>query len=100
MMWKLFELFVESYDHQLMKACDNLTIAPWGDIIICEDDGDSSALLGITREGAIYRIAHVDRNSELAGGCFSPDGTTFFVNIQKGPGQTLAITGPWRSRIG
>jgi uncharacterized protein len=94
------ELFIESYDMELLKACDNLTIAPWGDIVICEDDGGSSALVGITPEGAMYQIGHVDMESELAGACFSPDGTTLFVNIQKNPGQTLVITGPWRSRVG
>jgi secreted PhoX family phosphatase len=94
------ELFIESQDLELLKACDNLTVAPWGDIVICEDDGGSSAIVGITPEGKMYTIAHVDMDSEVAGGCFSPDGTTFFVNIQKNPGQTLAITGPWRSRIG
>jgi secreted PhoX family phosphatase len=35
-------------------------------------------------------------NSELAGACFSPDGSTMFVNIQT-PGVTLAVTGPWNS---
>ena len=94
------ELFIESQDLELLKACDNLTVAPWGDVVICEDDGGSSAIVGITPEGKMYKIAHVDMDSEVAGGCFSPDGTTFFVNIQRNPGQTLAITGPWRSRIG
>lgn len=94
------ELFIESYDLELLKACDNLTVAPWGDIVICEDDGGSSAIVGITPEGAMYKIGHVDMDSEVAGACFSPDGTTLFVNIQKNPGQTLVITGPWRDRIG
>ena len=96
------ELFIESYDLELLKACDNLTVAPWGDIVICEDDGDSSAIVGITPEGAMYKIGHLDMEggSEFAGACFSPDGTTLFVNIQKNPGQTLVITGPWRDRIG
>nr|MBA3847962.1 DUF839 domain-containing protein [Planctomycetota bacterium] len=31
----------------------------------------------------------------FAGACFSPDGTTLFVNIQS-PTTTIAITGPWR----
>jgi len=31
----------------------------------------------------------------LAGACFSPDGTTLFVNIYE-PGITLAVTGPWK----
>ncbi len=94
------ELFIESENLELLKACDNLAIAPWGDIIICEDDNESSAIVGITSEGKMYQIGHVDLKSEVAGGCFSPDGTTFFVNIQQNPGQTLAITGPWRNRIG
>jgi hypothetical protein len=34
--------------------------------------------------------------SELAGACFSPDGSTFFINIQR-PGLTLALTGPWKA---
>ena len=33
-------------------------------------------------------------SSEFAGPCFSPDGRTFFVNLQA-PGHTLAITGPF-----
>ena len=37
--------------------------------------------------------------SELAGVCFSPDGSTLFVNIQHDPGLTLAITGPWNEAI-
>jgi secreted PhoX family phosphatase len=36
---------------------------------------------------------------ELAGACFSPDGTTMFVNVfgggDAGSGMTCAITGPW-----
>ncbi len=94
------ELFIESDQLELLKACDNLSVAPWGDIVICEDDNESSAIVGVTPEGKMYTIAHVDMKSEVAGGCFSPDGTTFFVNIQRNPGQTLAITGPWRSRVG
>ncbi|MDQ8198368.1 DUF839 domain-containing protein [Pelagicoccus enzymogenes] len=93
------ELFVESHDSQLMQACDNLTVAPWGDVVIVEDDNESSAIVGITAKGELYHIGHVAIKSELAGACFSPDGSTLFVNIQKRPGQTLAITGPWNRNI-
>ena len=92
------ELFVESHDNQLMEACDNLTIAPWGDVVICEDDNGSSAIVGITPTGELYHIGHVSIESELAGACFSPDGSTLFVNIQNLPGETLAITGPWNNK--
>ncbi len=93
------ELFVESHDSQLMQACDNLTVAPWGDVVIVEDDNESSAIVGITPKGQLYHIGQVAIKSELAGACFSPDGSTLFVNVQKRPGQTLAITGPWNRKI-
>jgi secreted PhoX family phosphatase len=32
--------------------------------------------------------------TELAGGCFSPDGKWFFVNAYS-PTVTVAISGPW-----
>ncbi len=94
------ELFIESQKSQLLKSCDNLAVAPWGDVIVCEDDGESSALVGITPEGGIYHLGHIAFESELAGACFSPDGSTLFVNLQWNPGTTLAITGPWEQRRG
>ena len=94
------ELFIESHESELMKACDNLAISPLGDIVLCEDDGESSALVGITPKGKLYRIGDVAMNTELAGACFSPDGTTLFLNAQWRPGQTIAITGPWSERKG
>jgi len=45
----------------------------------------------------IHRSDHTE--SELAGVCFSPDGETLFVNIQR-DALTLAIDGPWGRRRG
>ena len=90
-------LFAESDDRNILKNCDNLTVAPWGDVILCEDHKDAY-LRGITPEGQIYTLGHnVGHKSEFAGATFSPSGNTLFVNIQ-GPGHTLAITGPWGQR--
>jgi hypothetical protein len=92
------EIFVESHDQKLMKACDNITLAPNGDLIVCEDAGLGSCLNGITPDGQIYKIAkNVAYDSEFTGGVFSPDGSTFFVNAQSA-GKTLAIKGPWMER--
>jgi secreted PhoX family phosphatase len=90
------ELFIEPNDAALVENADNLTMAPWGDLIICEDGGTPESLVGVTPEGRIYRLARTSI-SELAGATFSPDGSTLFVNIQR-PGRTLAITGPWENR--
>jgi len=88
-------LIAESNPDSLLRHADNLTVAPWGDLVICEDTADHCGLVGITPDGHQYPIAdNPHTTSELAGICFSPDGTVMFVNIQHN-GQTLAITGPW-----
>lgn len=91
-------LLAEGNKSSLLNNCDNLTMAPWGDLLVCEDtehnDGHC-ALVGIRPDGTQYLVANnAYSNSELAGVCFSPDGNILFVNIQY-PGMTIAITGPW-----
>lgn len=91
-------LFIEPNDSDLLENADNLTVAPWGDLIICEDGGGQDGLVGVTPAGELYRFAMTRvSNSEMAGATFSPDGTTLFVNIQS-EGYTLAIVGPWENR--
>lgn len=94
------ELFVEPNDGTIIENADNLTVAPWGDLVVCEDGTGDDYLLGITPKGEIYHLAHnLNGTGEFAGACFSPDGSTFFVNMQI-DGWTLAITGPWQNRRG
>ncbi|WP_276371345.1 alkaline phosphatase PhoX [Chryseolinea sp. H1M3-3] len=89
-------LFAEPNNMDILKFCDNLTVSPWGDVILVEDSKDSY-IRGITPEGKIYNIGrNVGSDSELAGLCFSPSGKTLFVNVQT-QGLTFAITGPWNS---
>ncbi len=91
-----FELFIEPDDAGVLCNADNITFAPWGDIIVCEDNGHENRLLGITPRGEVYTLArNAADGSEFAGATFSPDGSTLFVNIQD-PGSTLAIRGPWK----
>ena len=93
------QLFVESTDASLFNFGDNLTVAPNGHLIVCEDqytDIVDNHLRGVTPKGEVYNFAKLQTQTELAGACFSPDGSTLFVNIYK-PTKTLAITGPWDS---
>jgi len=88
------ELYAEPNDTSVLKYCDNLTVAPWGDVVFCEDRTEPR-IFGITPQGKFYQIAeNIGYKSEFAGVCFSPSGKTLFVNIQV-PGLTLAITGDW-----
>jgi len=95
------QLFCEPNDQKVMEMCDNLAVAPWGHLFVCEDKGAGrNYLRGVTPQGKAYAFGRNAAdpgdsvNSELAGVCFSPDGATLFVNIYM-PGLTLAITGPW-----
>ena len=92
------ELFLEGDSKEQMDAPDNLYVTPWGDVWLAEDGGDGNRVVGITPHGENYVFAYNRLNdSEFAGPCFSPDGRTFFVNVQD-PGHTFAIWGPFPRR--
>ncbi len=93
------QLFFESRGPDEYNFGDNLTVAPNGHLIVCEDqytDVVDNYLRGITPEGTSYPLGRLRRQTELAGACFSPDGRVLFVNAYS-PAMTLAITGPWVS---
>jgi secreted PhoX family phosphatase len=91
------QLFLESSNANDFNYGDNLTVTPQGHLLVCEDqytDVVDNHLRGVTPNGEVYDFAKLNRQTELAGACFSPDGSTLFVNIYS-PTMTLAITGPW-----
>ena len=76
-------LLAESTSDSLLRHADNLTMSPWGDLIVCEDTVDHCGLVGIRPDGKQYALAdNAYTRSELAGICFSPNGKVMFVNIQ------------------
>ncbi|NVJ99008.1 MAG: DUF839 domain-containing protein [Alphaproteobacteria bacterium] len=90
-------LIYESADDGFLVHPDNIVMSPWGDLVICEDHyRRTRCLVGLTPDRRLYYIAGNER-SEWAGACWSPDGKTLFANIQKDPGLTIAIRGPWES---
>ncbi|WP_413756647.1 alkaline phosphatase PhoX [Streptomyces sp. MMBL 11-3] len=83
---------------------DNITVSPYGGLVIAEDGEGVSHLFGATESGRTYPIARNDLNigtedepefSEFTGVTFSPDGKTLYANIQV-PGIMVAIKGPWK----
>jgi len=104
-------LIYESTDLATLENPDNIVIVPkTGDIFLQEDSDGEQFIRGLTPEGEIYDFAQtITNNTEFCGGCFSPDGTVFFVNQQGerggfedgspgGNAVTYAITGPFRRR--
>ena len=91
----VIELWYEVQDKKSLNMPDNLTIAPWGDLIICEDNSEKNRLWGINTKGIPYLIAENNyTGSEFAGVCFSPVDSTMFVNLQSN-GMTISIDGNW-----
>ena len=79
---------------------DNITVSPYGGVVIAEDGEGRQHLLGATPRGETFFLARNeavadDEYSEFTGPNFSPDRKTLFANVQT-PGTTYAITGPWR----
>ncbi|MDE0802604.1 MAG: DUF839 domain-containing protein [Acidimicrobiales bacterium] len=83
-------------DDPVFDAPDNITVAPNGQLFLCEDGGGEQYIIGCDpATGALWPFARNAMNgSEFAGANFSPDGKTMFVNVQN-PSTTFAITGPW-----
>ena len=63
------ELFFESVSHHQFNFGDNLTVAPNGHLVVCEDQYTASVdnhLRGITTDGYAYPIARLNLQTELA----------------------------------
>lgn len=93
----MLDLFYESTDPAFYNLGDNLCIMPTGHLMVCEDqytDVTDNHLRGIAPSGRAYVFAKSRVQTEFAGACFAPDGSTLFVNFYA-PTMTLAITGPW-----
>jgi uncharacterized protein len=109
---EILTLIYESTDSSQLQSPDNVVICPkTGDVLLQEDGSGDQFVRGVTPDGAIYDFARTGINdSEFCGGCFSPDGNTFFVNQQGGRGSlpngptndnavTYAIYGPFERRF-
>jgi secreted PhoX family phosphatase len=77
-------LIYESTAVDELEGPDNLVVVPaTGHVFLQEDADDDQFVRGVNRSGEIYDFAHTLINStEFCGGCFSPDGNTFFLNQQ------------------
>lgn len=80
---------------------DNITVSPFGGVIIAENGEGQVYLLGATPGGEVYFLARSedqDDDEEFCGPVFAPDRSILFANLQ-GPGYVFAIRGPFTEQI-
>jgi uncharacterized protein len=89
------KLIYESTAIEDLENPDNLVVVPaTGHVFLQEDSSGEQFVRGVTRQGRIYDFARTALNqTEFCGGCFSPDGKTFFLN-QQGDRQTDPLNPP------
>lgn len=77
---------------------DNITVSPFGGVILAEDGAGVQHLVGSTDRGQAFFFARNDLNdSEFTGPNFSHDRKFMFACIQA-PGHVFAIRGPFRNQ--
>lgn len=75
---------------------DNISVSPYGGVILAEDGSGVQHLIGVTDGGESYPLARNDVDDvEFTGPVFGHNRRILFANIQT-PGTMFAITGPWR----
>jgi uncharacterized protein len=77
-------LIFESVTSADLQNPDNIVVVPQTGHIFLQEDGNGEQFVrGVTRDGEIYNFARTTANdTEFCGGCFDPDGKTFYVNQQ------------------
>ncbi|MDZ5619689.1 DUF839 domain-containing protein [Nocardioides sp. HM23] len=102
------ETFEPAYPDLYFDSPDNVTVTPWGSLVLAEDGVGASHVLSSVPGGPSCAIARNMINvgddaepeySEFTGPTFSADGKVLYVNIQD-PGLTIAIDGPWGKYLG
>lgn len=77
---------------------DNITVSPFGGVLVAEDGAGANHLVGADENGEAFLFARNELNdAEFTGPTFSHDRRTLFANIQS-PGYVFAIQGPFRHR--
>ena len=77
---------------------DNITVSPFGGVILAEDGEGASHLVGANECGEAFFFARNElNNAEFAGPSFSSDKKVLFANIYS-PGHVFAVRGPFAHR--
>ena len=79
--------------NNVLSGVDNLTLTPWGDLLVAEDGGNLE-LCNLRPDGSTQALVQVtgQDKTELTGPAFSPDGQRLYFSSQRGGSKRLGIT--------
>ncbi len=78
---------IRTSKNPILRGVDNIEISPNGDLLVAEDGGDMQivALRHGTYDPVALVTLHEQKNSEVTGPAFSPDGSRLYFSSQRGP---------------
>lgn len=89
----IYDFTLAQAPDNVLSGVDNLTMTPWGDVLVAEDGGNMDLCL-LRPDGGVQVLLQVvgQDQSELTGPAFSPDGRRLYVSSQRGGDKQLGIT--------
>lgn len=89
----IYDFKLATPPNNVLSGVDNLTVSPWGDVLVAEDGGNMELCL-IHPDRSVQVLLQVlgQDNSELTGPAFSPDGRRLYFSSQRGGPKKLGIT--------
>ncbi len=84
---QLVELVFDNKQMELpFESVDNLTVSPWGDILVAEDPPErdiARLMVVLPNKGAVPLLEIHHSGSEICGPAFSPDGSRLYFSSQR-----------------
>ena len=91
----MLKVLAQSESAADLDCPDAICVSPQGQLFVAEDGQGEQFIRQVMQDGTFQSLArNALSDSEFAGLCFSPDGSTLFLNIQA-DGLTLMVTGPF-----
>ncbi|HEY1059734.1 MAG TPA: alkaline phosphatase PhoX [Limnobacter sp.] len=80
-----YDLSTAKAPNNILSGVDNITMTPFGEVLVCEDGGDMQVVV-VYPDGVLVPLLQIvgQDQSEIAGIAFSPDGKRMYFTSDRG----------------